>query len=344
MIIQRNLRCILAASTSLAVLSIAMPAAAQGVAISSERLANLEEPLSTEVGPITVEFTGLIDARVDYDFEDPAGGDDALNPGIVGNYEFSASTQLANRWNVGVAYFGQYERDELSGGDYTDRIVGFVQGSYGTALGGEVMDIVREEIARSSNIGNADLQFDDALGAPSGWGGGYVGQFGPSRVSAIVDEDGNYDLGFVYERPSGKAGLRYGLRFTDATYLAPDGVTQFDSNALMGTFEYMHSRDILNLGVGAEALEAGTVDARRWFVSGGWQRQWGDFTTSVEGHYGETEGQAEKSAAFGLDYAFARGLSLNLGVNHSDAQVVVDGVTILDEKETTATGSVRFGF
>ncbi len=334
------------AASSIAV-AIATPAAAQDVAISSERLANLEEPLATEVGPITVEFSGLIDARVDYDFEEGMNDlddDDAVNPGIIGNFEFNASTQLGNRWNVGVAYFGQYERDELIGGEYTDRVAGFIQGSYGTALGGEVMDIVREETRRVRGTGNADLAFDDALGAAKGWGGGYVGQFGPSRLSAIVDEDGNYDLGIVYERPSGRAGYRYALRFTDAQYLAPDGLTEFETNALMGTFEYLYSRSVYNVGGGVESLEAGPVLAKRWFVSGGWQRQWGAFTTSLEGHYGQIEGQEEKSAAFGLDYAFARGMSFNLGVNHSDAQVVVDGITILDEKETTATSSLRFGF
>jgi hypothetical protein len=334
------------ASVSLAAL--AAPVAAQDVAISSERLANLEEPLATEVGPITVEFSGLIDARVDYDFEDGMSGlddgDDAVNPGIIGNFEFNASTQLPNRWNVGVAYFGQYERDEMFGGEYTDRVAGFIQGTYGTALGGEVMDIVREETRRVRGIGNANLAFDDALGAAKGWGGGYVSQFGPTRVSAIVNKDGDYDLGFMYQRPSGSSGYRYGMRFTDATYLAPDGLTEFESNALMGTFEYLYSRSIYNLGGGVESLEAGPVTAKRWFVSGGWQRQWGAITTSVEGHYGQIEGQEEKSAAFGLDYGFARGMTINLGVNHSDAQVVVDGITILDEKETTATTSLRFGF
>ncbi|MEP3759471.1 MAG: hypothetical protein ABJM62_07800, partial [Marinomonas sp.] len=254
-----KLRAALVAASSLTAIAISAPVAAQSVAISSERLANLEEPLSTEVGDITVEFTGLIDARVDYDFEDDAGGDDALNPGIIGNFEFNASTQLGNRWNVGVAYFGQYERDELIRGEYTDRVAGFIQGSYGTALGGEVMDIVREETRRVRGTGNADLAFDDALGAAKGWGGGYVGQFGPSRVSAIVDEDGNYDLGVVYERPSGRAGYRYALRFTDAQYLAPDGLTEFETNALMGTFEYLYSRSRYNVGGGVESLEAGPV-------------------------------------------------------------------------------------
>ncbi len=338
----------LAASVSIAVLALAAPVAAQDVAISSERLANLEEPLATEVGDITIEFTGLIDARVDYDFEEGVNnlveGDDGINPGIIGNFEFNASTQLGNRWNVGVAYFGQYERDELSGGDYTDRVAGFVQSSYGTVLGGEVMDIVREETRRVRGIGNANLAFDDALGATRGWGGGYVGQFGPSRFSAVVDEHGQYDLGFVYQRPSGNAGYRYGVRFTDASFVAADGLTEFETNALMGTIEYLYSRSVYNVGAGAELMEAGPVNAERWFASAGWQRQWGAVTTSVEGHYGQIEGQPEKSAAFGLDYGFARGLSLNLGVNHRDGQVVVDGITILDENETTATGSLRFGF
>ncbi len=342
MSIQRIARCSLAASTALA--ASATPAMAQDVAISSERLANLEEPIATEVGEITIEFSGLIDARVDYDFEDPEGGVDPLNPGIIGNFEFAASTQLDNRWNVGVAYFGQYERDEMFGGQYTDRIAGFVQGSYGTVVGGEVMDVVREETRRVRGTGNANLAFDDSLGAAQNWGGGYVGQFGASRISAIVDEDGNYDLGYVYARPSRQHGYRIGARFTDGVYTAADGVTEFDSNAVMGTFEYIYGRNIVNFGGGYEMLESGLVEADRWHLSAGWQRQWGDFTTSVESHYGEIEGQPEKSAAFGLSYGFARGLSLDLGVNHSEADVVVDGIQILDVDETTATTSLRYGF
>lgn len=322
---------------------VAAPASAQDFSISSERLANIEEPLATEIAGVTIEAAGVVDARLDYDLEGMFDDEDVIDPGVIGNFSVNASTQLGNRWDVGVAYFGQYENGRGVSG-YTDNIAGFISGAYGTVLAGEVMNLVREETRRVRGIGNADLRFDDALGAAQNWGGGYVGQFGPSRLSALVDEDGNYDVGFVYERPSGKAGYRYAARFTDAPFVAADGITQFDSNALTGTFEYMYSRSILNVGAGYELLQAGPIDAQRWFVSGGWQRQWGAFTTSVEGHFGEIEGQAEKSGAFGLSYGFARGLSLNLGVNHSDAQVEVGGVQILDEAETSATTSVRFGF
>ncbi len=316
---------------------------AQDFSLSSERLNSLEEPIATDIAGITVEVNGIVDARIDYDFDTLMDDTDDAEPGVIGNFNINASTQLGNRWNVGIAYFGQYEAAAF-GDEYTDNVAAFISGSYGTLLGGEVTDIVREETRRVRGIGNADLSFDDALGAADNWGGGYVGQFGPARVSGLVDEDGAFDLGFSWARPSGPGGYRYALRYTNADFTAADAVTLFDTNAITGAFEYTYGRTLLNLGGGYEHFEGPGSDAERWFLSVGAQHQFGNLSASLEGHYGEIDGQSERSAAAGLQYNMARGISLNLGVNHAKADVDVGAVSLLSRDESTATGSLRFGF
>ena len=182
------------------------------------------------------------------------------------------------------------------------------------------------------------------MGSANNWGGGYVGQFGPARLSGIVDEDGAFDLGFVWQRPRGAAGYRYALRYTNAEYEAADGLRVFDTNALTGTFEYLYGQSTFNAGAGYERFDSAAGSADRWFLSAGAQRQYGDVVASLEGHYGQIAGQGETSAAAGLRYGLSRGLSLNLGVNYSKAEVEVGGVSLLDLDETKATVSLRFGF
>lgn len=318
-------------------------AQAQDFSISSERLNSLEEPIAVDLGGITLEANGVADARIDYQLDELIDGTDRLEPGFIGNLSLRATTQLGNRWNVGLAYFGQYETG-LGTDGYTDNIAGFVSGAYGTVLVGEVSDVVREETRRMRGAGNADLRFDGPFGRPASWGGGYVGQFGPARLSGIVDEDGAMDIGFVWQRPSGPAGYRYALRYTDADYLAADGQARFDTQAVSGTFAWFYGQTSLNLGAGYERFEHPLASGDRFYVAAGAERQFGDITASLEGHYGEIEGQSETSLAAGLRYSMSRGLSLNFGVNHAEADVDLGAISLLAVDETTATASLRFGF
>ena len=306
---------------------------AQGFSLNSDALSSLEEPLATDIGGVTVEVNGVTDARLTYDFE----GMDDFHPGFIGNFEVSAATQLGNRWNVGVAYFGQYQHDDGSD-TYSDNVAGFVGGSWGTLVGGEVSGVVREETRRRRGAGNAVLAFDEGLGQLSNWGGGYVGQFGPARVSAVIDEDGDFDLGFTWSRPIGNKDLRFGAHYRHGEFL------NADSNAITGTAEIVYGSSLYDLAAGYERLESPAFNADRWFVSAGWQTKTGSLTFSLGAHYGETEGQEETSGAFGVRYDVARGLSLNLGINHSDAQVTLNGVELLNREETEAVGSLRFDF
>jgi len=71
--------------------------------------------------------------------------------------------------------------------------------------------------------------------------------------------------------------------------------------------------------------------------------RWGS-SLSAAGHYGELDGTSESSASLGVRYDIARGLSTNLGVNARKAQIARDGISVVDEDETSATASVRYSF
>lgn len=322
---------------------IALPNAAnaQDFSLNSDTLSSIEEPLSADVGGVTVQLTGLVDGRLDYDFD---GFDEGFDPAFTSNFEVSAATQLANRLNVGIAYFGQYESDAGGRDHYRDNVAGFIGGSWGTLVGGEVSGVVREETRRRRGTGNADLAFDSGYGGLQNWGGGYTGQFGPARISGVVDDDGNFDLGFTWSRPIGTKDYRFGLRYTDGHALSADELTRFDSHAVTGVAEFVYGSSLYDLGIGYERLDSGPLDANRWFVSAGWQTKTGAFTFSAAGHYGEVAGQSEISTTFGIRYDVARGLSLNLGLNHEDAQIAIGGVTLIDTEDVEASGALRYSF
>ena len=65
---------------------------------------------------------------------------------------------------------------------------------------------------------------------------------------------------------------------------------------------------------------------------------------SLEGHYGQIEGQEEVSVALGIQYDLARGLSANLGLSYEDAQVVLGDIKFLHSSDTKALFSLRYSF
>lgn len=330
----------------LVVLALAMavaanPVAAEGVSLNYDTLSSLEEPLATEVGDVTLSLTGLLDMPLTLDFEN----NDDFDVGFVGNFQVSAETQLSNRWTVGVAYFGQYETDQGSfDNGYTDNVAGYVGGVWGTLLGGNVTGVVRENTRRSRGAGNAALAFDNTYGGFDDLAGAYIGRYGPVQLSGMVDEDGNFDLGAMWSRPIGNKDYRLTLRYTDSEFTSADLTTQFTSRAGGVVGEFIYGSGLYDVGFGYEDLSSGTVDAQRWFASAGARFKKGALTLSLEGHFGQVEGDDEVSAAFGAQYDIARGLSLNLGVNYSDAQVDVGGVTLVNEEETKGILSLRYSF
>ena len=65
---------------------------------------------------------------------------------------------------------------------------------------------------------------------------------------------------------------------------------------------------------------------------------------SLEGHFGRIEDWDEISVAVGLRYDLARGLSANLGLNHAEAGLTLDGARFADTRDTSGVLSLRYSF
>lgn len=343
-------RCI---SSALAVLAMAAalhnPAHAQDVRLNYDRLAFIEEPMVLYTEKLTIEFSGLLDAPVVYQRNLNTGVDD-VRPGFVGTFQVNAQTQLANRWQVGVAYFGQYATDAFGNFNmqdgYSDNVAAFVGTSFGTFLGGNVNGQVRELTRRRRGVGNGFLAFDNSLGRLDRWGGAYTGRFGPSVVGLAVDENADFEAGVFFQRPLGKRDLRFAGRLGTGRFTSADGTANFDSKHISGTAEMVYGSSLFDIGAGYERLEAdmALVNLDRWYLSAGANTQIGALQLSGEGHYGQLGGNDEISGALGASYAFARGLSLNLGVNYENSDTNVNAIQIVDTNQLTGLASLRFAY
>ena len=319
-------------------------ATAQDISLNYESLSSMEEPLAVEIGDTTFVLTGLVDTSAAHDaHDDDAGGGD-----LTANFQLGALTQLPNRWRLGLTWFGQYSTDtdssSGSGERYTDNVALSVGGVWGTVLGGNVSGVVREQTRRRRGAGNGSLAFDDALGELADRGGGYVGRFGPWVTSAVVDEDGKLDLGTMFQRPAGNRDYRLTVRATEGVYTAVDGSRRFDTRAAGVVGEMIYASTSIDIGAGYERLSSSGPDADRWYVSSGVHTKTGVVSASIEGHYGRIEGEDEVSAALGLQYDVARGLSVNLGLNRASAQVTLNGARLVDTRETRIVLSLRYSF
>ncbi|OAO02412.1 hypothetical protein [Parasphingorhabdus sp.] len=315
-------------------------AQAQEVSLNYDTLSSLEEPLAFELGDITVELTGLIDVPVEFDISSSPDAQD-VDIGFTSNFQINAETQLANRWTLGVAYFGQYDQGT---DDYSDNVAAYVGTSWGTLIGGNVDGLVREQTRRARGVGNASLAFDSFYGGLDNWGGGYVGRYGPMQISGAVDENGDFEIGTTFQRPIGRKDYRLSARIAEGTFTSQDGTTLFNTRGGELVGELTYGSSIFDLGIGYERLASSTVDADRWFVSAGARTKINSWSLSAEAHYGEVDGQSEKSAAAGIGYDIARGVSLNLGVNYEDANINIGGVNLNTTDEIKGIFSLRYSF
>ncbi len=326
-------------------------AQAQGVSLNYDRLSSLEEPIAIAVGDVTIQVQGVLDTPVIAQFDEVTGGE-RVSAEFVGNFQISAETQLANRWTVGAVYFGQYSTDPstvfltnfMGPDNYNDNVAAFVATSYGTVIGGNVAQQVREVTRRRRGVGNGFLAFDDFYGSLARWGGAYVGRFGPSNLALAMDENGDFEVGVEYQRPLGHRDVRLTGRFRQGGFTGADGFTRFRTQGVGAVGEIEYGSSVFDVGAGYESLVGFTTDARRWFVSAGAQTQMRQLRLSGEAHYGRVAGDEEITAALGAGYDVARGLSLNLGLNYQDAQIASDGVMLVDTQEGQAVASVRFSF
>ena len=351
-------------------------AVAQDVSLNYDGLSSLEAPLGKEVGDVTFVLRGRFEAPVKANLDPDEDTD--VDAAFVTDFEINAETQLANRWTVGAVYFGKYDSDGITEGDvlrsqrrgatlpgtastdpsngtldglvsgqatgeeYQDRGAVYVSGAWGTVLAGNVTGQVREETRRAQGAGNSALAFDDFYGGLTETGGGFTGRFGPTRLSAVVDEDGDFELGAVFQRPLGNKDYRFSGRYAEGKTFAADGLTHIETRGIAATGELVYGSSRFDLTLGAEELAADQFDVDRWFASLGAARKLLGLSMSAAAHYGEVDGDAEVSAALGAGLDIARGLSLNLGLNYQDADVKVGDIILMDIDAAEAVASVRY--
>jgi len=320
----------------------------KGSKFSYESLNAFEAPVSGEFAGVTFELNGRIDSVSSYSFDQNGNPDNRF----VGSHRLNAEKQLPNRLTVGATYTGRAEDIGNPDTGYRGRVRGYVGGSWGTVLGGNVQDIVYENTRRKRGagalVGNGPreevIRGEGALGRLNDWGGGYQGRFGPTVVSAIVDEDANYDVGIEFQRPIGNKDYRFTARHNSGTYVAADGTTEIDTKAISGVGEYVYGSTRYDIGGGYEQLEALNVDTDRWFTSAGVTTKVGVWNFTAEGQYGQIDGQDEISAFAGVKYDIARGLAATVAVDYQDRQINVGGVDIVNAKDKRALVGLSYGF
>ena len=345
----RRFRLIWAAVVFFCVIGTVRPAWAQEIFLNYDEMSLLEAPLAVEVGDVTLLAGGMAEGGWTYRRES-----DDSDESFSSRFQLGARTQLPNRWRVRLSYTGRYATDPQENPDagfasrededYEDDVTLSVGGAWGTAAAGNVSELVRDQTRRSGGAGAASLSFDDVFGSLEKWGGGYLVRMGPWVLSAVVDEEGDFDFGAMYQRPIAEKDYRLTTRYTQGAFTSADGVRRFDTKAVSGAGELIYGSASFDLGLGYETLSSPGLEFDQWYVSSGVRIKIGVVSLSLEGHYGRVEGIEKTSAALGVQYDLARGLSADFGLNYEDARVSLGGVDLIASRGTRAVVTVRYGF
>lgn len=320
---------------------------AYSVDLNYESLSSLEEPIAIDVHDITISLNGLFDSGIR--ISDVSDNDLVFDA----NVQLGLDTQLPNSLRVGARYFGSYSDNDLAfSQSYQDNAALFIGGVWGTVALGNVTGLVREQTRRRRGEGNAELAFDDHLAQLDDVGISYLGRFGPNQLSITVDKEGGYELGSSYQRPLGNKDYRFSLRFRDSELALSNqaldslinSTAVFNSQALGVVAELTFGSNVFDVGVGYEQLSNGQIEATRRFASFGAGRKRGVWSLSGEAHLGDIDGHREASYALGIRYDIARGLSLNAGLNYSDAIITLGNSQIINDADTVGRVSLRYGF
>ncbi len=326
-----------------------MPTGAQEVFLNYDDMSLFEAPLATEIGDVTLLVRGMAEGGWTYRRES-----DDTDESFNGRFQAGAQTQLPNRWRVRLSYTGRYATDPQESPDagfasrvdeeYEDDVLLSVGGTWGTVVSGNVSEVVRGQTRRSGGAGASSLSFDDVFGSLADWGGGYLVRMGPWVLSAVVDKEGDFDVGAIYQRPIAEKDYRLTARYTQGVFTSADGVRRFDAKAVSGVGELIYGSALFDLGAGYETLSSPGLELEQWYVSSGVRIKIGVLSLSVESHYGRIEGLEKTSAALGVQYDLARGLSANFGLNYEDAVVSLGGVNLIASKGTKAVLSLSYSF
>ena len=256
---------------------------------------------------------------------------------MSGAIQISAERQLSNALTVGATYLGEED------GEFEDEIVAYGRGVWGGLAVGNVSKLVENATERMDGIGNADLTLDNFLGGLSDNGLGYFGRFSAYTLNAVIDEDNNLDVGLTFERPLGNKDYRFTARLTEAQLEAVDG-TDFDTQGIALVAELIYGSLLTDVSIGYEKLETGPFSFDRQYLSAGAIYKKNRWSFSIEGYIGEIEEQDESGYSLGIRYDISRGLSANLGFNHSDSAINQNGIQITDRDSNEVIFSIRYEF
>lgn len=331
---------LLALAAAIPALACGQTAQAQSISLNYASLSTLEEPIAFRSGNTTLVVNGLVDGGVRLNF-DTRGLLDPVNPGAIANAQATVETELDNRWTVGASYFGQYDTYARR---YRANGVGFIRTSWGTFIGGNVSGLLREDTRRRRGFGNGVLAYDDFLGQTARWGGVYRLVSGPFLSGLMVDQEGNVEIGTVYQRPYGTHDIRWSARGRHARMRDAAGRRRFTTTGGMVVADLTYGSSIYDIGLGYERIAGQGQGLDRWFASAGARTKIHMITMSLEGHVGTIDGSPEFAAAAGLGYAISRGLSANLGLNYREANVVRNGIPVLVGRDQSAAFSMRYSY
>ena len=300
--------------------------------INSDNLSFFEEPLANQVGGFTFLLNGILDFSIQHDFDLDDSDED-----FTGLFQISTERQFENALTIGATYIGTEEEG------YEGNFAAYVRGVWGRLSIGEVTSLTREATRRVRGVGNAELNFDDTYGDFENQGIAYSLRLSQMTLNTMIDESGNFDAGITYDRPLGNKDYRFTTRVSDNEFETSNGEI-LDSKGIKVVGELIYGSLLSDIGIGYERLDGSGINADRYYVSSGLRYKRGRWNGSVEGLYGEIEGQSERSIALGLRYDIARGFSTNLGVNLIDSQVNIDGLQLQDQDTTELILSIRYEF
>lgn len=324
--------------TGLALAAVIPNAKSQERRLFYDQISMVEEPLATQIGDTTLSLRGSVELPVQ-----ALSTTKKAEIGFRGAFEIKAETQLENSLKIAASYAAEY--DHLNSDQFTDKVVLSASGFLGSIYLGNVSDMLRENLARTSGVGNSDIAYDGNWGQLGRWSIAHLSRHGPFRAGLAIDQNGKFDLGFVFQRPVKTLEHKYTLRLTSGGFTPSGSNIELGTIAAQGVAELIYGSSLFSLGGGVEQIKGPINRASRWFVSGGAQTKIGIVSLSADAQYGQLKGQDTLSAALGARYDFARGASVNLGVNYKNADVILDGMQLRkDNNVVEGIVSLRYDF
>jgi hypothetical protein len=312
--------------------------------LNSDSFSYIEEPLAFSIGVSTFSANAIIDQSINYD---TTSDKDSYNTRAIGAVRWD--TQLPNSWFVGMEYTGQFNR--LASGDenkkYEDDFSVSLSDEWGTLSVGNVSDIVSQSTHRVHGTGNATLYNSGFIGALDETAAAYVVNLNSYTWSTVADAEGRFESGLTYHRNMEEHNIFWAARFIKGDTTENETAENVDDTALFGehgetfgaglTASYTYGSTLADLQIGYENVKTNAGNDRNdhAFVSLGLEHKVRRLTVSVQGSLGEYDNEDLRSAATGLRYDLARGMSLNLGLNY---------IYIESEDRLETTGSIRYEF